>query len=456
MQTNTDNLKNWLEDLLKERINKDIYIIKIKGHGDKYYWQISFKNKNSSIKMPIIKELYQLGLQDNLSFIKWSPPKDNFKNFKFELSLPGKKFIEQDFFNINGSSIELRYDILGLIYWMLCRCEEVNTDPKLLDKYNRFLSFRSHSDKHDYLKRPIVDEWILFIKELTKILCPNLKLIESKFEIIVTHDVDHPLKNTLHRPKELIKNISKEIFIKKNIKTSIFNAYYALNSKNILYINDPFNKFEWMMDQSEKRNYKSTFNFIFGRTSKNMDGSYEITDKSIIDLIKKISYRGHKIGLHFSFNSFNNKKAITIESEKFFKFTKRIALKQSVWGSRMHFLKWKWPETALYLANTNIDFDSSLCYADKPGFRCGTCHPYKMYDPVSQKSIDLIQAPLILMECSMFSNKYMGLQYSKEAYDQIKELKKACREVEGKFVILWHNTQLISKFERNLFIDCIT
>ena len=187
-----------------------------------------------------------------------------------------------------------------------------------------------------------------------------------------------------------------------------------------------------------------------------MDGSYEITDKSIIDLIKKISYRGHKIGLHFSFNSFNNKKAITIESEKFFKFTKRIALKQSVWGSRMHFLKWKWPETALYLANTNIDFDSSLCYADKPGFRCGTCHPYKMYDPVSQKSIDLIQAPLILMECSMFSNKYMGLQYSKEAYDQIKELKKACREVEGKFVILWHNTQLISKFERNLFIDCIT
>ena len=59
-----------------------------------------------------------------------------------------------------------------------------------------------------------------------------------------------------------------------------------------------------------------------------MDSSYEITDKSIIDLIKKISYRGHKIGLHLSFNSFNNKKAITIESEKFFKFTKKIALKQ--------------------------------------------------------------------------------------------------------------------------------
>ena len=67
-----------------------------------------------------------------------------------------------------------------------------------------------------------------------------------------------------------------------------------------------------------------------------------------------------------------------------------------------------------------------------------------MYDPVSQKSIDLIQAPLILMECSMFSNKYMGLQYSQEAYDQIKELKKACKEVEGKFVIygIIHNSYL--------------
>ena len=79
-----------------------------------------------------------------------------------------------------------------------------------------------------------------------------------------------------------------------------------------------------------------------------------------------------------------------------------------------------------------------------------------MFDPVSQKSIDLIQEPLILMECSIFSDKYMGLQYSKEAYSQINELKKACREVEGKFVILWHNTQLTSKVERNLFIDCIT
>ena len=60
MLTNTDNLKSWLEDLLKERINKDIYIIKIKVHGDKYYWQIRFKNSDSFIQIPIIKKLYQL------------------------------------------------------------------------------------------------------------------------------------------------------------------------------------------------------------------------------------------------------------------------------------------------------------------------------------------------------------------------------------------------------------
>ena len=456
MLNNTENIISWLEDLLKARLNKDIYILKIIDNKDKYFWQIRIKNSSCFIQIPVFKNLYQLGIQNDLDYVNWKPPEKYFKNFKFELSLPDKKFIEQDFIVITNSCINLKYDILGLIYWMLCRCEEVNTDKLLLDKYERFLSFRSHSYQYNYLQRPIVDEWIMFLKDLINLLLPNINFIETNFEVLITHDVDHILKNTLFRPKSLLKNLAIELLREKNIKKLILDAYDAINCRNFLSENDPFNNFEWMMDQSEKRGFKSTFNFICGRTSKAMDASYEINDKSIINLIKKISSRGHQIGLHPSFNSYKSQKAIISESEKFLKITTNISLKQEIWGSRMHFLKWKWPETAWYLSETHIDYDSTLSYADMPGFRCGTCHPYQMFDPVSLKSINIIQKPLILMECSLFSPKYMGLSYSKKAYSEIAKLKKACKEVKGKFIILWHNSELISKDARSLFINCIS
>ena len=328
MLNNTENIISWLEDLLKARLNKDIYILKIIDNKDKYFWQIRIKNSSCFIQIPVFKKLYQLGIQNDLDYVNWKPPEKYFKNFKFELSLPDKKIIEQDFIVITNSCIKLKYDILGLIYWMLCRCEEVNTDKLLLDKYERFLSFRSHSYQYNYLQRPIVDEWIMFLKDLINLLLPNINFIETNFEVLITHDVDHILKNTLFRPKSLLKNLAIELLREKNIKKLILDAYDAINCRNFLSENDPFNNFEWMMDQSEKRGFKSTFNFICGRTSKAMDASYEINDKSIINLIKKISSRGHQIGLHPSFNSYKSQKAIISESEKFLKITTNISLKQ--------------------------------------------------------------------------------------------------------------------------------
>jgi len=58
-----------------------------------------------------------------------------------------------------------------------------------------------------------------------------------------------------------------------------------------------------------------------------------------------------------------------------------------------------------------FQYDSTLSYADRPGFRCGTCHPYPMFDPMAQRPLRLIQRPLIAMECSVIAPRYLGLGY---------------------------------------------
>ncbi|MEA1048991.1 hypothetical protein U5801_04080 [Lamprobacter modestohalophilus] len=44
-------------------------------------------------------------------------------------------------------------------------------------------------------------------------------------------------------------------------------------------------------------------------------------------------------------------------------------------GGRQHFLRWETSATARLWDANGLDYDSTLSYADRPGFRCGTCRP---------------------------------------------------------------------------------
>jgi len=55
------------------------------------------------------------------------------------------------------------------------------------------------------------------------------------------------------------------------------------------------------------------------------------------------------------------------------------------WDGRMHFLRWQSPTSAHGREQAGIHYVSTLSYADRPGFRCGTCHLYQMFDPVVQR-----------------------------------------------------------------------
>jgi hypothetical protein len=159
----------------------------------------------------------------------------------------------------------------------------------------------------------------------------------------------------------------------------------------------------------------------------------------IQNLIKKINDRGHLIGLHPSYDCYLNPELIKKELNELKNSLNSLDIKQKDITSRMHYLRWKTPDTLVNLNNLGIKKDTTLGYAEHAGFRCGTCHSYQGYDLINHEKLDIIIDPLIIMDGTLFSKKYMNLDY-KSAFNYATDLKKKCKKMNGQFNILWHNS----------------
>jgi hypothetical protein len=99
---------------------------------------------------------------------------------------------------------------------------------------------------------------------------------------------------------------------------------------------------------------------------------------------------------------------------------------QPLLGGRQHYLRWETPTTVRLWDANGLDYDITLSYADRPGFRCGTCFEYPMFDSVEQRALKLRQRPLIVMECSVIAERYLGLGYSDEALAMMQGYRDTC------------------------------
>ena len=68
-------------------------------------------------------------------------------------------------------------------------------------------------------------------------------------------------------------------------------------------------------------------------------------------------------------------------------------IQQAQLGGRQHYLRWKTPDTAIAWDAAGLDYDSTLAFADRGGFRCGVCYEFPMYDLKNRRPLNLLQRP---------------------------------------------------------------
>ena len=444
MEYSNEQIK-WLEVILSERLldgltlrpsfNNSVFLY---IQGFKNYIEIKSNNSNSVL------------FDSEESVASWDY--DNFKwngLFDGKIKTPGRNELKNPIISETDFGYTIDYDILNLTYFMLSRVEEVNSEN--LDQHGRFPATSSHAFNHGYLERPIVDEWLNILAQVMHKLWPTVELKCHSFNMKVSHDVDAPSRYIFQDLKGLSRRMAGDILKHGDFMSAFLAPYQRLKSHKKLPKKDSLNKFNWLMDLSEKHNLTSSFYFICGKTHSQTDADYEVKHPAIRALMKEIHMRGHEVGLHPSYNTCHNPEAIVKEAKELRRICSEENIKQQEWGGRMHYLRWKHPTTLYGWEAANMSYDSTLGYADYAGFRCGTCFEYPAYDPVADCQINIRIRPLIVMDVTILAKGYMGLEATKSAFNKITELKNSCRAVGGTFTLLWHNNQLQTKALRNLY-----
>ena len=311
------------------------------------------------------------------------------------------------------------------------------------------------SFKHNFLHKPVVDEWIELLKALVKFLWPGIKTSNPQFKISVSHDVDVISKYLDLKFYTLTKNFAGDLFKRRNLKL-LFERFHSWQQvKKFGVTSDPYFNFNWLMDISEKYNLHSTFYLMAGCSDPRYDNEPYIELPFIKSLLPEILSRGHKIGLHPSYLTYLDKDRLISEKKLFEKVCKSVGLNSPISEVRMHYLRWKQSKTPSILVSSGLQRDSTLYFADAVGFRAGTCFEYEIYDVYKDCSSGLIEQPLVVMDDTIRSPLYMqAFKYNN--LPGVLDIKNRCKEVNGIFSLLWHNNNLASDEDKLLYETIIS
>ena len=194
---------------------------------------------------------------------------------------------------------------------------------------------------------------------------------------------------------------------------------------------------EELLEKDVEAKRRSLF-FVKSLREGDEDATYDIFGTQAAHLIRTIEGRGGEIGLHGSYPSIDNPSSFTKE-----KIYLENVTEYPITKGRQHFLRFDVKTTPTLWQNAGFTDDYTLGYAEREGFRCGTCHPYSLYDLQNDVPMNVTEHPLIAMDGTFF--QYQNLTPD-VALKKIRQLQSTCEAAEGDFILLWHNTFVWREF----------
>ncbi len=237
---------------------------------------------------------------------------------------------------------------------------------------------------------------------------------KNNFAVWLTHDVDRVQKTYQYFTHFLkTRNLEhlKGLIRKKN------EPYW--NFKNILKI---------------ERKYKVKSTFFFLNESKKIElldystwklclGRYNFSDKKISTVIRNLDNVGWEVGLHGSYDSYNNKDILRKEKDQL-----EAILGKPIEGIRQHYLNLDVPVTWKLQEELGFKYDASFGLTEEVGFREGICRPFYPFDN------DFLEIPLTIMDSPLMDN----YQCKKERLKIINDLLDVAEANNSIITILWH------------------
>ncbi len=323
-------------------------------------------------------------------------------------------------------------DPLAFTFWWLARVEELRAPEDAFDEHGRFRFDRSAMSRlAEPLAAPVDDA----VEPLAERLAPwrtEPRDDEPGWRIVATHDIDLPVRWTRAGRRRALRSV------RDDLRRARVGA--ALRTLGALAVSgrrgDPWDNFAAITELERAAGAASTSYLLVGRHAPE-DGDEELHERGRVWTgAARGAELGDRIGLHGSYTASDT--------------TGRLAAELAELGSRtgashpdhrFHYLRHRPVDAWPLLERSGLRSDSSLGFAERPGFRAGTAHPFRAWDHEAGAPLDLIVIPLALMDAS-FDARYLGIRNRAERRRRCIEVLDAIGWYDGCASVLVHNDRL--------------
>jgi hypothetical protein len=364
-------------------------------------------------------------------------------------------YCDGDAVTFSEDHVRIGLDVFGTCFFMLTRYEEAVIPTR--DRHGRFPAELTTAVRNGFLGRPIVDEYTEVLWACLVRLWPRLHRSERQFRVFSTHDVDHSFAYT-HVGARRVARVVGGLVKRGRTAEALRTALGWVSVKAIGTSHDPWNTFDRVMDLCDDQGVECGFYFIPDPdpVGREPGYAYRLDDTPMVDLLRRIHQRGHQVGVHTSYASHGEPGRIRDEFERLRDLCATLDIDQPKWGGRAHYLRWDTPGSVAAWDGAGIDYDSTLGHAERPGFRCGVCRPFPMFDLSARRQARIRERPLIVMDATINQPVYLGLEpTSEEALQTVLDLREQCRRFAGEFVVLWHHNVLAQPEQFRLYAAAI-
>jgi peptidoglycan/xylan/chitin deacetylase (PgdA/CDA1 family) len=254
----------------------------------------------------------------------------------------------------------------------------------------------------------------------------------ARFAVVLTHDVDVPWRWTsvgIRGAAARMRDHARSGRGGPALREARALAEVPLHK---LRGTDPNWSFERILRIESARGVASTF-FVMAGHSHPADGAAPETYERLRPrLVRTLLAGGAEIGLHGSYAAAADLDLLRAEKERLEELAGPLA------GHRYHYLRVETERNLAPLAGLGFAYDTSLGFADAPGFRAGIAQPFRPWDWRADAPAGLVEIPLAAMDVTLREERYLGLPTA-AAERRLYDLVASAAEHGGGFSVLWHS-----------------
>jgi hypothetical protein len=329
------------------------------------------------------------------------------------------------YFFATGNGQSHPFDLFAAAFYLVTRYEEYL--PHELDIYQRFPHTSSIAFQHQFLKRPIVNEWTINLLQHLKQWFPafEYKMPEAKW--LPTYDIDVAYAI---RGKSWWRNLGRAAI--DLLKGYAFPLKYIWQVR-LLGQKDPFDTYDWLDNLHQKNQLQPLYFMLMAAQQSGYDKNLSPDSPTMQALLGQLAAK-YSLGIHPSCASHGSKAILQAEHQSLKDYTKKAAN-----ISRQHYVQMRLPHTYEQLLALGITDDYSMGYGSINGYRAGIAHSFLWFNLASNQSTALHIHPFCYMEAnSLFEEK----ENTQQALETAKQYWQQHQQVGGTMITIWHNHSL--------------